>query len=179
MAGPIPEMVFLDVETTGLEPAAGHDVLEIGAQKVKGHEVIGEFTAMIKPSRPLPADVIKFHADHGLTEALLQAEGRPVDEVIPELIAFIGEAVIVAHNAPFDIGFINEHLKRLNLPTMTNRSVDTLEIARKYLILPSYRLEKVAAYFKIGTPNSHRALADVVTCREVFFKLLERAKRGV
>jgi len=176
MSAETPLIVVLDVETTGLEPAAGHDVLEIGAQRIQGRTVLREYTAMIKPTRSLPADVVKFHADHGLTEELLQTEGRPVEDVIPELVDFIGDAIIVAHNAPFDLGFINEHLKRLNQPPLGNRVIDTLEIARKYLILPSYRLEKVAAFFKIPTPDSHRALADVVTCREVFFKLIDRAK---
>lgn len=169
-------MVVLDVETTGLEPAAGHDVLEIGAQKIQGQTVLGEYTALIKPTRPLPADVVAFHQQNGLTMELLKKEGRPVEQVIPELVEFIGDAIIVAHNAPFDVGFINEHLKRLGQPPLTNRTVDTLEIAKKYLILASYRLTNIAAFFKIPTPTAHRALADVITCREVFFKLVDRAK---
>ena len=175
----VPTVVVLDVETTGLEAAAGHEVLEIGAQKVQGRVVIAEYTALIKPSRPLPKDVEAFHEKNGLTMELLQAQGRPVEEVIPELVDFIGDSIIVAHNAPFDVGFINEHLKRLNRPPLANKTVDTLDISKKYLILASYRLSNVAAFFKIETPTTHRALADVVTCREVFFKLIDRAKGRV
>lgn len=174
--GTTPEIVVIDVETTGLEAEAGHEVIEIGMQKIRGREVVGEYTALIKPTKPLPADVVAFHQNNGLTWELLQAEGRPVEEVIKEAVEFIGPAVIVAHNAPFDVGFINEHLKRLGQPALTNRTIDTLEIAKKYLILPSYRLGRVAAYFKIPVTVAHRALADMVTCREVFFKLIERAK---
>jgi DNA polymerase III epsilon subunit family exonuclease len=170
------EVVVLDVETTGLEAAAGHDVLEIGAQKIHGREVVAEYTALVKPTKRLPEDVVAFHQNNGLTWDLLQAEGRPVEVVIPELVEFIGDAIIVAHNAPFDVGFINEHLKRLGQPQLTNRTIDTLDIAKKYLILASYRLGTVAAYFKVPVPVAHRALADVITCREIFFKLIERAK---
>jgi DNA polymerase III epsilon subunit family exonuclease len=173
-----PLVVVLDVETTGLEPAAGHEVLEIGAQKIQGRQVVAEYEALIKPTQPLPKDVVAFHQNNGLTWELLQTKGRPTEEVINELVEFIGDAVIVAHNAPFDIGFINEHLKRLGKPALTNRSIDTLDIAKKYLILPSYKLGKVAAYFKIPVTTAHRALADVITCREIFFKLIDRAKRG-
>lgn len=170
------EFVVLDVETTGLEPAEGHEVIEIAAQKIRGRDVVGEFVHLVKPSKPLPPDVMAFHAAHGLTQADLDRDGRPVDEVIPELVEFIGSAVIIAHNAQFDVGFINAHLARLGKPPLTNKVLDTIEIAKRYLILASYRLSNVAAYLKVPQPDAHRALVDVITTREVFFKLIERAK---
>lgn len=176
MSAQSPTVVILDVETTGLEPSAGHDVLEIGAQKIQGRTVVGEYTALIRPTRPLPTDVAAFHHNNGLTMELLQSEGRPVEEVIPELVEFIGDAVLVGHYVAFDVGFINEHLKRLGRPPLNNRLIDTCDIARKYLILASYKLGNVAAFFKIPTPVTHRALADVIICREIFYKLIDRAK---
>ncbi len=113
---------------------------------------------------------------HGITQDDIAREGKPVDQVVPELVTFIGESVVVGHNVQFDLGFINEHLKRLKLPELTNKSIDTIEIAKRYLILASYRLSNVAAYLKVPQPSAHRALVDVITTREVFFKLIERAQ---
>ncbi len=172
------EFVVLDVETTGLEPAKGHEVIEIGAQKIRGRDVVGEFVHLIKPSRPLPIDVVAFHAKNGITDELLQTEGRAADDVIPELVDFIGPAIIIAHNAPFDIGFINAHLQRLGRPALTNQTIDTLDIAKRYLLLASYRLGNVAAYLKVPQLSAHRALVDVVTTREIFYKLIDRAKQS-
>ncbi|MEK7636980.1 MAG: 3'-5' exonuclease [Patescibacteria group bacterium] len=168
--------VVLDVETTGLDPAAGHDVIEIAAQKIHGRDVVGEFVSLVKPAKPLPTDVADFHAKHGITQDLLNAEGKDPDAVVPELVSFIGPSVIVGHNVAFDLGFINEHLKRLGRPALTNQYIDTVEIAKRYLILASYKLSNVAAYLKVPQPSAHRALVDVITTREVFYKLIERAQ---
>ncbi len=170
------DFVVLDVETTGLDPTAGHEVIEIGAQKIHGRDVVGEFVSLVKPSRPLPADVVDFHAKNGITQGLLDREGKDPIDVVPELVTFIGDSVIVGHNVQFDLGFINEHLKRLSQPILTNQSIDTVEIAKRYLLLASYRLVNVAAYLKIPQPSAHRALVDVITTREVFYKLIERAQ---
>ena len=170
------EFVVLDVETTGLDHKQGHEVIEIGAQKLKGRQVVGEFEALLKPSRSLPADVAAFHAKTGLTQELLDAEGQDAAVVIPKLREFIGEAVIIAHNAQFDVGFVNAHLEKLGLPKLQNKTLDTIDIAKRYLILASYRLSNVAAYLGVKQPSAHRALVDVITTREIFYKLVDRAK---
>lgn len=167
------DFVVLDVETTGLSPQAGDVVIEIAAQKVHGREVVGEYVSLIKTDREIPAEATKVH---GITKADVDREGKAVAEVIPELLSFIGDTVIVGHNVTFDLGFINEHLKKLSLPPLPNQYLDTLEIAKRYLILASYRLANVAAYLKIPQPSAHRALIDVITTREVFYKLIERAQ---
>lgn len=167
------QLVVLDVETTGLKPEEGHEILEIGAQRMLRDKVLGEFQALVTPTRPVdPAST----AVHGITEELLALEGRPAAEVFPELVAFIGDAVIAGHNVKFDMGFINAHLQRLNLPIISNPTIDTLEIAKRYLILPSYSLEKVALFLKVPQPEAHRAIADVNTTRLVLLKLFERAR---
>ncbi len=167
------DFVVLDVETTGLDAAKGDEVIEIAAQKIHGREVVGEFVALLKANKPIPPEATKIH---GITQADIDAEEKNVADVIPELITFIGDCVIIGHNVKFDLGFINEHLKRLNLPELTNQSIDTVEIAKRYLLLASYRLSNVAAYLKIPQPSAHRALVDVITTREVFYKLIERAQ---
>jgi DNA polymerase-3 subunit alpha (Gram-positive type) len=114
---------------------------------------------------------------NGITGELLDAEGHAHEAVIPEFIDFLAEAVLIGHNIPFDLGFLNAHLHRLSLPVVTNQTMDTLELSRRYLILPSYSLESVARYLKIPQPKAHRALADVETTRQVFLKLVERAQK--
>jgi DNA polymerase III epsilon subunit family exonuclease len=171
---PLPlDFIVLDVETTGLDPKAGDDVIEIAAQKIHGRDVVGEFVTLVKTDRPIPAEATKVH---GITQDDINREGKDVNAVIPELVEFIGASVIVGHNVQFDLGFINEHLKRQNLPALTNQYLDTLDIAKRYLILASYRLSNVAAYLKVPQPSAHRALVDVITTREVFYKLIERAQ---
>ncbi len=171
---PLPlDFVVLDVETTGLNASAGDEVIEIAAQKIHGRDVVGEFVSLLKTTKPIPAEATKIH---GITQADIDAEGKDVADVIPELIAFVGDCVIIGHNVTFDLGFINEHLKRLGKEPLPNQYIDTLEIAKRYLLLASYRLSNVAAYLKIPQPSAHRALIDVITTREVFYKLIERAQ---
>ncbi len=168
-----PIVVVLDVETTGLKPEDGHEIIEIAAQKVQGQDVVGEFCSLVKPIRRVEADVEKVH---GISNELLAVEGKSPEDVFPAFVAFLGNLPIVAHNAPFDVGFINAHLKRMGIPTLTNQILDTITLAKKYLIIPSYSLQKVAAYLEVPQPTAHRALADVETTRQVFWKLVQRAK---
>ncbi len=170
-----PTLVVLDVETTGLKPEDGHDVIEVAAQKIQDKLVVGEYVSLIETGRILDPEVVRVH---GISNELLAVEGQAASKVFPELVAFIGDCPIVGHNVNFDMGFINAHLARMGLPKLTNALVDTLTYARKYLLMPSYSLGKVAAYLKIPQPTAHRAKADVETTREVFWKLIEKAKAG-
>jgi DNA polymerase-3 subunit alpha (Gram-positive type) len=167
-----PTYVVLDVETTGLK-AENDEIIEIGAQKCQGREVLGEFEQLLKASRPLSAETI---AVNGITQEMVDSEGKDQAEVLRAFREFVGDHIIVAHNAPFDVGFLNASFQRHGIPIFTNRTIDTIEIAKKYLILASYRLSNVAAYLKVEQPSAHRSMIDVITTREVFLKLIERAK---
>lgn len=166
-------LIVLDVETTGFRPEDGHEIVEIGAQKFLRNNILGEYHALVRPTRTLDPEVIGIH---GITEELLSVEGRQSEEVFPEFLAFVGGHTLVGHNIAFDLGFINAHLKRLGLPSISNPTMDTIEIAKRLLILPSYSLEKVAQYLKVPQLEAHRALADVNTTRQVLLKLFERAR---
>ena len=168
------DLVVVDTETTGLDPASGHEIIEIAAQKVRNKVVIQEFVRLIRPSRLVPAEA---QAIHGISNEELAQNGLAAKDVLGEFREFAGPSVIVGHNVGFDLGFINHGLDKHGHPVLTNNSLDTLEIARRYLILASYRLSNVAAYLKVPQPSAHRALVDVITCREVFFKLIERAQQ--
>ena len=166
-------LVVLDVETTGFRPEEGHEIVELAAQKILRDQVLEEFHALVRPSRSLDPEVIRIH---GITDELLALEGKSGQEVFPSFVQFIGGHTLVGHNVAFDLGFINAHLVRLGLPKLANPTIDTIEVARRLLILPSYSLEKVAQYLKVPQPEAHRALADVNTTREVLLRLFARAK---
>lgn len=168
------QLVVVDVETTGFRPDEGHEIIEIGAQKILREKILGEFHAFLRPARSFDPEITKFN---GITEEMLALEGRPANEVIPEFLTFAGGNTLVGHNIAFDVGFINAHLARLGMPKLANPMMDTIAIAKRLLIIPSYSLEKVAAYLKVPQPTAHRAMADVNTTREVLLKLFARAKR--
>lgn len=168
------EYAVIDVETTGFKPEEGHVVIEVAAQKIGPAGVVGQYHALVMPDRPVPPEVAAFN---GITQELLAREGTPASEAFPLLLTFLGSSVLIGHNVPFDIGFLNSDLKRLGLTPLVNQTLDTLELSRRYLIIPSYSLESVARYLKVPQPVAHRAMADVDTTRQVFMKLIERAQK--
>src|SRR5689334_12316992 len=123
MSAPL-DFVVLDVETTGLDPTKGDEVIEIAAQKIHGRDVVGEFVSLLKTTRLIPPEATKIH---GITQEDINLNGKNAVDIIPELVTFIGEAVIIGRNVQFDLGFINEHLRRLDKPILTNQAIDTVE----------------------------------------------------
>jgi DNA polymerase III subunit epsilon len=121
--------IVIDTETTGLDPLSGHRVVEIGAVELVDHAPTGRtFHCYLNPERAMPADAI---AVHGLTSEFL-ADKPPFDHVADDFLAFVGDAPLVAHNAGFDIVFLNAELKRAAKPPIaTERVVDTLVLARR------------------------------------------------
>lgn len=167
------EYIIVDVETTGFKPTEGHCIIEIAAERLLGNDIVEAYHSLVLPERPIDPETVLIH---GITEELLQTEGRPVNLVIPEFVQFVRDLPLIGHNIGFDLAFINAHLSRLSLPLIANKTIDTVELARKYLIIPSYSLEKVAAYLKVPQPSAHRAKIDVEVTRQVFLKLNERAQ---
>lgn len=163
--------VIFDLETTGFKPEDGHEILEIGAEKVVEREVVGQFHSLVRPTRPIPEESMKIH---GITEEMA-ASGKELAEVIPDFLKFIEGAVLVGHNVGFDLSFLFDACRKVGAQKPQNQSLDTCEISRKLLIIPSYSLERVAQYFGVINPQAHRALADVEVTRKVFLKLLDRA----
>ena len=121
--------IVLDTETTGLVALAGHCIVEIGAVELVNRSLTGEtFHCYLCPERSMPADAL---AVHGLTAEFLA--NKPLfGAVADEFLAFVGDAPLVAHNAGFDIAFLNAELKRAAKPPIaTERVVDTLVLARR------------------------------------------------
>lgn len=163
--------VVFDIETTGFKVEKGHEILEIGAEKLVGKEVAERFHAMLIPECPIPEEVISIH---GITQDIVDTEGKNPKEVILDFLSFAKDSILVGHNIGFDLGFVNAYAQKFGFPILRNQTLDTCEIARKNLIIPSYSLERVSKYFGIKNPQAHRALADVEVTRKVFLKLLER-----
>ena len=161
-----PETTFtvFDTETTGLEPKTNR-VVEAGAIRFDARGIISRFNVLINPGMPMPAEVTKIN---GITDAML-AKQPAAAVVIPDFLRFIGDSVLIAHNAQFDINFMNEELARLGKPPLGNKVIDTLLFAREVFPgLPNYKLQTLATKFGITAIDAHRAEDDARVCMELF-----------
>ncbi len=163
------EYVVFDVETTGMDPKMGHAVVELAGERLKQGKVIDSFDTLVNPNRRIDPEST---AVNGITNEMILHQGKPLIEVIPAFMLFAEGATLVAHNAKFDLSFINKHLHDLGLPPLSNPVLDTLELAKNKLMIGSYNLGYLANHLGIPQPKAHRALADVQVTREVLLKLL-------
>jgi DNA polymerase III subunit epsilon len=164
--------VVLDLETTGL--SAGRDrITEVGAVKVRGGEVQGELATLVHPGQPIPAGVA---AITGITDAMVR-DAPPIGAVLPSLLEFLGDAVLVAHNARFDLAFLRAALAARHAPPLEPVVVDTALLARRLLReeVRDVRLATLAAHLRTRTRPEHRALADARATVGVLHGLIERA----
>ncbi|MFQ5566433.1 MAG: DNA polymerase III subunit epsilon [Paracoccaceae bacterium] len=171
--------IVLDTETTGLDPAEGHRVVEIGAVELENLLPTGRtYHQYINPERAMPAEA---EAIHGLSDARLRDE--PVfGAIAPAFLAFIGDAKLVIHNAAFDLAMLNAELARLGRPALAmSRTVDTLAIARKRF--PGAQASLDALCRRFGVDNSgrdkHGALLDCELLAEVYLELMGGRQQGL
>ena len=164
--------VVLDTETTGLDPAAGHRIVEIGALEMVNHVPTGRtYHVYINPEREVDEDSTGVH---GLTDEFLS--DKPVfAAVVEEFLGFLADSPLVIHNAPFDLGFINAELSKLERETIPmERAVDTLAMARRKF--PGSRVSLDALCGRYGIDNSHRelhgAMVDTDLLAEVYIELI-------
>jgi DNA polymerase III subunit epsilon len=164
--------IVLDTETTGLDPYQGHRLLEIGCIELVNRFPTGQtFHRYLNPQRDVPAEAF---AVHGLSLDFLKDKSLFAD-IAAELIDFIGDAPLVAHNASFDLGFLNAELERVNLPVISrDRLVDTLLLARRKYPGGSNRLDDLCQRFGIdnGRRTKHGALLDAELLAEVYLELI-------
>ena len=164
--------VVVDLETTG-GSAEDSAITEIGAVKVRGGEVLGEFSTLVDPGRGIPPLISVLT---GITD-LMVAAAPPLAGVLAAFLEFVGDAVLVAHNAPFDVGFLKAACVRAGREWRSPRVVDTALLARRVLTsdeVPDCKLATLAVHFKTSTKPVHRALADARATVEVLHGLLER-----
>jgi DNA polymerase-3 subunit epsilon len=164
--------VVLDLETTGGAPDGG-GITEIGAVKVRGGEELGVFATLINPGSPIPPFITVLT---GITE-LMVAPAPPIEEALPPLLEFLSGAVFVAHNAPFDTGFLKAACERHGYVWPKPRVLDTAALARRILIadeVPNNKLATLATHFRTATRPTHRALDDAHATVEVLHALIGR-----
>lgn len=164
--------IVLDTETTGLNPATGDRLVEIGAIELFNHVPTGEtFHVYINPERDMPAEA---QAVHGLSDAFLK--DKPVfSAVVEDFLAFIGTAPLIIHNASFDMAFINAELSYVKKPALDNaRVVDTLAIARKKFPMAPVSLDALCKRFNVDTSRrtKHGALLDSELLAQVYLELV-------
>lgn len=164
--------VVFDLETTGTS-AEVDTVTEIGAVKVRGGELLGEFATLVNPERGISPVVVELT---GITQVMVSAAPR-LPEVLPAFLEFAAGAVWVAHNAPFDVGFIRAACQHHGYPWPRPTVLCTVKLARRVLTreeAPSCRLGALAELFHARTRPTHRALADARATVDVLHGLLER-----
>ena len=161
------EYVVFDIETTGFSPVKNR-IIEIGAVKVSQGEIVDKFSTFVNPETPIPFEIEKLTGIHDD----MVMDSPTIETVLPEFLAFCGDAVLVAHNANFDMSFIKENARRLDIPKEFTY-VDTVGIAR--MLLPNqakHTLDAVAKTLGISLENHHRAVDDAGATAEIFVKFI-------
>lgn len=161
----------VDLETTG--GAEEDTITEFGAVKVRGGERLGEFQTLVNPQTAIPPLIAVLT---GITDRLV-ADAPTLSQVLPAFLAFSADAVIVAHNAGFDVGFLRRACERHGYPAPRWTVIDTVALARQILLrdeVPNCRLATLARHFNSPTTPNHRALTDARATVDVLHGLLER-----
>ncbi len=170
--------VVVDLETTGgrakaRDGAAPDAITEIGAVKVCGGAVLGEFATLVDPQRSIPPQIVRLT---GITTAMV-CDAPTIESVLPMFFEFAGDSVLVAHNAGFDIGFLRAAAERCHIRWPRSRVLCTVRLARRVLSreeAPSVRLAELARIFAVATQPTHRALDDARATVDVLHALIER-----
>ena len=165
----------LDLETTGFSFRT-EKITEVGIMKVKNGEVIDEFSCFVNPEKPIPQRVVEVT---NITDDMVK-DAETIDKVMPKILEFVGDSVLVAHNADFDIGFLKYNANELGL-SLDNTYLDTLRLAKDlFPDYKKYKLGKIAENLGIKVEVAHRALDDVDTTVKVLNVMLNMLKeKGV
>jgi DNA polymerase-3 subunit epsilon len=171
--------VLFDTETTGLDPATGDRIIEIAAIELIRDLPTGKiFHRLVDPQRDIPEDATRIH---GFTRNDLLGKPHFAD-IVDEFLAFIGDSPLIAHNAPFDFGFVNAELFRLSLPPLDlSRMVDTLALAKARFPGMPNSLNALCGRFAIDLSErtTHNALLDCRLLADVYVELTGGRQRGL
>ncbi len=165
------DFVVFDIETTGFSPV-NNRIIEIGAVKVCAGAITERFSSFVNPDVPIPFEIEKLT---GINDSMVK-DAPMIEEVLPEFFRFCGEAVLVAHNAGFDMSFIRENAARMGI-SRAFTCVDTVGIAR--ILLPhqgKHTLDAVAKTMGVSLENHHRAVDDAEATAEIFVKFIPMLK---
>jgi DNA polymerase-3 subunit epsilon len=163
----------VDLETTGGSAKAGSMITEVGAVKVRGGEVLGEFQTLVNPHQLIPPFIAVLT---GITDSMV-ATAPPIDQVLPQFLEFAQGSVLVAHNAPFDVGFLKFFAEQQGRPWPSFEVLDTAKLARRVITrddAPNCKLSSLATLFGAATTPNHRALSDARATVDVLHGLMGR-----
>ena len=169
------DFVVFDLETTGLSPEKNR-IIEIGAVRVKGGEIVDRFSTFVNPEIPIPFEIEKLTS---INDAMVIGAPK-IEEALPEFFKFCGDAALVGHNAAFDVSFVAHSAARLGLP-FDPTVLDTVTLAQHLLPnLNRYKLDTVAKALNVSLENHHRAVDDAGATAEIFAAFVAMLKdRGV
>jgi DNA polymerase III subunit epsilon len=175
LGAPLREAIFVvvDLETTGGSAVGGSSITEIGAVKVRSGERLGEFQTLVRASEPIPLFISVLT---GITDAMVAGAPR-IEQVLPSFLEFARGSVLVAHNAPFDVGFLRHYAQQLGHQWPSFQIIDTALLARRVLTrddAPNCKLATLARVFRSSTTPNHRALEDARATVDVLHGLIER-----
>ena len=163
--------IVFDIETTGFSSIRDR-IIEIGAVKVENGQIVDKFSTFVNPERPIPFEITNLTS---ITDEMV-LDAPTIEVVLPQFLEFIGEGTLVAHNAGFDVGFIEQNCRVLGLEQEFT-AVDTVALARVLLpTLSKYKLNLVAKALGISLENHHRAVDDAGATAEIFVKFVEMLK---
>ena len=162
----------VDLETTGSSSSVG-GITEIGAVKYQGGEEVSRFSTLINPGQPIPANIVMLT---GISSSMV-ADAPRIEDVLETFLDFVQGTVLVAHNARFDVGFLNAALERHGYDPLSNAVVDTVTLARRLVRseVPNCKLSTLAAHFNFPHQPIHRAMDDVLATGDLLHYLIERA----
>jgi DNA polymerase-3 subunit epsilon len=169
---PLAQITFavLDVETTGLDPAYGHRVCEVGCLRARDGQVLERFESLVDPGRDISPGAFRVNR---ITPEMLRGAPK-FDAIADRLLRRMENAVLVAHNAPFDLGFLTAELEIARRPLPDNPGVDTLALARNQYRFYRNSLSAVAGALEVQThATTHRAMSDVETTYGVLKRMME------
>ncbi len=159
-----------DTETTGITPTNSR-IIEIGAVRFTKDGILSKWSKLFDPDQILSPFIINL--TH-ITQEMVDA-ADPINKYIRDFLNFLGPSIIVAHNAQFDLNFLNAECENCGLPVTKNHAVDTLQLSR--ILIPEaeyHKLDFLADFLGIDKGSSHRALDDAITCMELFKECLKR-----
>lgn len=164
------EYVVLDVETTGLD-LERDEIIEIAAIRVAQGEEQSRFHVLVRPSGHLPKKIVELT---GITDDLLEAQGIDAETAMGSFVSYVGDCVVVAHNAAFDCGFVQAMCEECDLDDFDNECVDTVALAKKKMPgAPNYRLRTLLELLDLDNRRPHRAESDCEATLALYRKLIK------
>ncbi|MGL5330776.1 MAG: 3'-5' exonuclease [Peptostreptococcaceae bacterium] len=159
------EYVVVDLETTGLDPYKGCEIIEIGVTEIIDNNIVKNYSRFVKPKRNIPSFITEIT---NISNDMVENEDS-IEEVLPRFRKYIGNRTIIAHNAKFDLKFLNYYLEELNLEPIS-KHICTLELLKKNKTYKgkNKKLETACEYYGIENKNAHRADSDTLATAKLF-----------